>query len=208
MNAKERAARDILVSERRVAKRHGGWKNVDDSHRARAAKAKATLRQCGWDIAAAAKESGWHKADRRKRHDYIQKTDWIQNARRPGQWPVSSARCRRAPCRRGRPIRLLARPTTTRTRRRIPASPTTVERHRDDQRVSSCRRVPGFRQAGGSMPSSAGGSMPSSAGGSMPSSAGGSRPSSAISSAARVPCSPIRSGTVAPAARRILTISA
>jgi hypothetical protein len=73
MNAKERAARDILVSERRVAKRHDGWKNVDDSHRQRASKAKATLRQCGRDIAAAAKDSGWEKANRKKRYDYIQK---------------------------------------------------------------------------------------------------------------------------------------
>jgi hypothetical protein len=73
MNAKERAARDILVNERRVAKRNGGWQKVDDSHRQRAAKAKATLRQCGIDIAVAAKESGWEKANRKARYDYIQK---------------------------------------------------------------------------------------------------------------------------------------
>ncbi len=73
MNAKERAARDILVSERRVAKRNNGWKNVDASHRRRASEAKATLRQCAWDIAAAAKESGWDKANRKTRYDYIQK---------------------------------------------------------------------------------------------------------------------------------------
>jgi hypothetical protein len=73
MNARERAARDILVSERRVAKRHNGWKNVDASHLQRASRAKATLRQCASDISAAAKESGWDKANRKTRYDYIQK---------------------------------------------------------------------------------------------------------------------------------------
>ncbi|MEA2154120.1 MAG: hypothetical protein QOE11_260 [Solirubrobacteraceae bacterium] len=73
MNDEERAARDILVKERRVAKRHGGWAQLDPSHRARAMKAKSQLKQCGRDIAVAAKESGWDKADRKKRYDYINK---------------------------------------------------------------------------------------------------------------------------------------
>ncbi|HEV7805896.1 MAG TPA: M15 family metallopeptidase [Solirubrobacteraceae bacterium] len=73
MNDRERAARDVLVKERRVAKKHGGWGEVDDSHRKRAAKAKAELKACGRDIAAAAKESGWDKANRKARSDYINK---------------------------------------------------------------------------------------------------------------------------------------
>lgn len=71
MNDREQAARDVLVKERRIAKRHGGWDNIDDSHVKRAANAKATLRQCARDIAAAAEESGWQKAHRKTRFDYI-----------------------------------------------------------------------------------------------------------------------------------------
>ena len=71
MNDRERAARDVLVKERRVAKKHGGWDSVDDSHRRRAMKAKATLKRCARDIAAAAKDSGWNKANRRARFAYI-----------------------------------------------------------------------------------------------------------------------------------------
>ncbi len=71
MNDRERAARDVLVKERRVAKKHGGWANVDHIHTKRAMKAKATLRRCARDIAAAARESGWDRANRRARFDYI-----------------------------------------------------------------------------------------------------------------------------------------
>ena len=71
MNDRERAARDVLVKERRVAKRHGGWEKVDPSHLARALKAKATLERCAHDIAAAAQESGWNRANRRVRFQYI-----------------------------------------------------------------------------------------------------------------------------------------
>ncbi len=73
MNDRERAARDVLVKERRVAKKHGGWEHVDDSHLERASKAKATLKRCARDIAAAAKESGWNKANRKARFAYINK---------------------------------------------------------------------------------------------------------------------------------------
>ena len=73
MNDRERAARDVLVKERRVAKKHGGWGEIDHSHLKRAAKAKATLKACARDIAAAAKDSGWDKAHRKSRFDYINK---------------------------------------------------------------------------------------------------------------------------------------
>jgi hypothetical protein len=73
MNDQERAARDVLIKERRVAKHNGGWGKLDPSHLERAQKAKATLRQCGHDIDAAAKESGWDKADRKTRRAYITK---------------------------------------------------------------------------------------------------------------------------------------
>jgi len=73
MSDREQAARDVLVKERRVAKRHGGWGEVDPSHGKRAAKAKGTLRQCAHDIEAAAKKDGWDKAHRKTRCDYINK---------------------------------------------------------------------------------------------------------------------------------------
>jgi hypothetical protein len=71
MNDSERAARDVLVKERRVAKNNGGWDKVDDSHLERASKAKSRLKACGREIAAAAKDSGWEKAHRKARFDYI-----------------------------------------------------------------------------------------------------------------------------------------
>lgn len=71
MSDRERAARDILVKERRVAKRNGGWDKVDPGHLERAMRAKADLRQYARDIAAAAGESGWRKANRKIRFDYI-----------------------------------------------------------------------------------------------------------------------------------------
>ena len=73
MTDREQAARDLLVKERRVARRHDGWANVDPSHRQRASEAKATLGRCAGDIAAAAKESGWNKAGRKTRYEYINK---------------------------------------------------------------------------------------------------------------------------------------
>jgi hypothetical protein len=69
----EREARDILISERRIARRHGGWKAVDESHLKRASKAKADLRKSARRIEAAAKKSGWDKNHRKTRFDYINK---------------------------------------------------------------------------------------------------------------------------------------
>jgi len=71
MSDRERAARDVLVKERRIAKRNGGWGKVDAGHAARAVDAKAKLRQYARDITAAAKESGWEKAHRKARLKYI-----------------------------------------------------------------------------------------------------------------------------------------
>jgi hypothetical protein len=73
MSDREQAARDALVKERRTARRHGGWADLDPSHRKRAAKAKGELKHCGRDIAAAAKKSGWDEAHRKARYDYIHK---------------------------------------------------------------------------------------------------------------------------------------
>src|SRR5262245_30034498 len=42
----EREARDVLVKERRTARRHGGWDKIDDSHLERAKRAKKELRKC------------------------------------------------------------------------------------------------------------------------------------------------------------------
>lgn len=73
MNDREQRARDILVKERRSAQRHGGWDKLDASHLQRASKAKSVLKQCARDIASAARETGWDKAHRRARFDYINK---------------------------------------------------------------------------------------------------------------------------------------
>lgn len=67
----EKHWRDVLVKERRVAKRHGGWNHVDGSHLERATKAKSELRQALRDIENAASKDGWEKNDRRRRHDYM-----------------------------------------------------------------------------------------------------------------------------------------
>ena len=63
----------MLVKERRIAKRHGGWKAVDHSHLERATQAKADLRDCAAAIEHAAEESGWDKNHRKDRRDYIKK---------------------------------------------------------------------------------------------------------------------------------------
>jgi hypothetical protein len=70
----ERKWRNVLVKERRIARRHGGWKQVDPSHLARAVEAKKNLRRQMRRIARAAEGSGgWKKNDRRERYDYLKK---------------------------------------------------------------------------------------------------------------------------------------
>lgn len=60
----EKAARDTLVKERRVARRHGGWDKVDDSHRAAAAKAKARLKVQLAQIREAGDPDKMHRCER------------------------------------------------------------------------------------------------------------------------------------------------
>jgi D-alanyl-D-alanine carboxypeptidase len=79
MSDKERAARDVLIKQRRVAKRHGGWSKVDPSHLRAAVKAKNELRQYARDIAAAAKDTGWDKNNRKARFDYINKLTGVSH---------------------------------------------------------------------------------------------------------------------------------
>lgn len=67
----ERVARNILVKERRIARRHGGWSKVDQSHLTRAAAAKRDIRAQLARIADAARSDGWDKHQRRVRHDYL-----------------------------------------------------------------------------------------------------------------------------------------
>jgi D-alanyl-D-alanine carboxypeptidase-like protein len=73
LSDRERAARDVLVKERRVAKSRGGWSSLDAIHRQRAVQAKADLRRFARDIASAARQSGWDRANRKIRYDYINK---------------------------------------------------------------------------------------------------------------------------------------
>ena len=73
MNEDERAARDVLVRQRRVARKAGGWSKVEDFHLERAVDAKKTLRQLAANIRSAAKDGGWDKNHRKARYDYINK---------------------------------------------------------------------------------------------------------------------------------------
>jgi hypothetical protein len=67
----EKAARDTLVKERRIAKRHGGWEKVDKSHLERASRAKSKLAVQLRQIREAAAKSGWGQMHRKERADYI-----------------------------------------------------------------------------------------------------------------------------------------
>jgi hypothetical protein len=71
LSEREQAARDVLVKERRIAKRHGGWEHCDEQHCRRAVEAKAALKHCAGAIDAAAQQSGWNKAHRKTRYEYI-----------------------------------------------------------------------------------------------------------------------------------------
>jgi hypothetical protein len=70
---RERHWRDVLVKERRVARRHGGWSKVGESHLACAVEAKNELRKRMRKIAMAAEKDGWKKNDRRTRYDYMKR---------------------------------------------------------------------------------------------------------------------------------------
>jgi hypothetical protein len=71
LNERERQWRNVLIRERRVARRHGGWSKVDASHLARAVDAKKKLKADMRKIAKNAEKSGWNKNQRRVRYDYI-----------------------------------------------------------------------------------------------------------------------------------------
>jgi hypothetical protein len=73
LTERERHWRNVIVKERRIAKRNGGWDKVDKSHLARAVAAKKKLRAQMRRIAKAAEESGWKKNQRRTRYDYLKK---------------------------------------------------------------------------------------------------------------------------------------
>jgi hypothetical protein len=69
----EKHWRNVLVRERKIAKKHGGWDKVGATHLAQAKQAKRHLRQNKKAIEAAAKKGGWKKNNRIKRHRYIKK---------------------------------------------------------------------------------------------------------------------------------------
>ena len=73
MSDKERHARDVLVRQRRIARRAGGWSAVDGRHLEKAKRAKKDLRQYAINIRVAAERTGWNENDRRARFDYINK---------------------------------------------------------------------------------------------------------------------------------------
>ena len=69
----EKKWRNVLVRERRIAKKHGGWDKVGATHLAQAKQAKKQLRKCKKRIENAAKKNGWNRAHRKTRHAYIKK---------------------------------------------------------------------------------------------------------------------------------------
>ena len=76
LTTQEREQMDILETERRVAKRNGGWDKVDASHakRAKAAKAWLTARRKElWHLGNDESCGGWEKGDRRKRYEIIKR---------------------------------------------------------------------------------------------------------------------------------------
>ena len=73
MNEDERAARDVLVRQRRVARKAGGWSKVEPFHLKRAVEAKQALRKLAANIRSAADDGGWEKNHRKARYDYINK---------------------------------------------------------------------------------------------------------------------------------------
>jgi D-alanyl-D-alanine carboxypeptidase-like protein len=75
MNKYEKHWRNVLLRERRIAKKAGGWDKVGAGHLALAKKAKAHLRRYMKSVAAAAKKDGgnWKKNHRRVRYNYMKK---------------------------------------------------------------------------------------------------------------------------------------
>ena len=69
----EKHWRNVLIRERRIAKRHNGWENVGPDHLSMATRAKKELRKKMTAIEDAAKKSGWSKMQRKTRYDYIKK---------------------------------------------------------------------------------------------------------------------------------------
>ena len=69
----EKEQRNILVRERRIAKRHGGWDMIGASHLVQAGQAKKKLREAKARIYKAAQKGGWDKSHRRVRYTYIKK---------------------------------------------------------------------------------------------------------------------------------------
>ena len=76
MTKNEKHWRNVLVRQRRIAKKNGGWDKVGAAHLAQAKQAKAHLRKSKNAIAKAAKKDGkggWKKYHRWTRYKYIKK---------------------------------------------------------------------------------------------------------------------------------------
>jgi hypothetical protein len=69
----EKALRDVLVKQRRIARRNGGWSKVGKSHLAQAVEAKKQIRAQMARIKQAAETDGWNKMNRKVRYDYLKK---------------------------------------------------------------------------------------------------------------------------------------
>ena len=74
MTDNEKHWRNVLVRERRIAKKAGGWDKVGAAHLGQAKQAKRHLRQSKRLIEAGAKKNGWkHNSTAIVRHRYIKK---------------------------------------------------------------------------------------------------------------------------------------
>jgi predicted chitinase len=69
----ERVRMELLAKERRIARRNGGWREVDPSHLARASEAKQWLVQRSLELEAkaTAEPNGWRRFARRRRYELM-----------------------------------------------------------------------------------------------------------------------------------------
>jgi hypothetical protein len=69
LTKREATARRILLRERRIAKRNGGWAAISPAHLSKAKKAKDDLRKYRKVVKDQARKTGWKKNHRKERYD-------------------------------------------------------------------------------------------------------------------------------------------
>lgn len=67
----EKHWRNVLIRERRIARRKGGWDKVGANHLVLAKRAKRHIKSKLKELEQAAHRSGWNRNNRRRRYDYL-----------------------------------------------------------------------------------------------------------------------------------------